>query len=487
MTAAAEALDAAGPEEIRAAFGAAIATAGEHAGDLTGVAGVLGEAAERYESLQMSSSTLELLRNAAGAVGAAAAALGTADERLQAALSDFNARDGQVGDAVAEAGNLMQPEGYTTTFSATGIQEQPMTSTPTSAPPSPRADTGPADEAGERPERDRLARGFYIDGWPQDLQRDRARQWDAGRVSEQEKADAYEVADKLLADQAAIASGPGADRLEMMRDNGITRCPSWCPQPDDEDQHEAHVGPGSTFTTDDGDTVTVRPRVSWWSDTEPTIEIAVTPGEGGDGTLALSAAELAKLQQLSTKVMGEAQRQHQYAPDDATKPAYPGAVLDEADATYDVSAPDAAAEALDLTSRASGYYFNETDGDDTDARYLDWSGRDRATQERHLEVGDGTDTATLGLSSDEMRELRDGIGRLVGAVDDGQDDPGAMYPGDEDDGAYIDWSCAPDGVRSIEFGDGNTAAVLEMPEARLREFYERLVLQVQLDEQDNPA
>jgi hypothetical protein len=108
--------EARGPEEIRAAFTTAIDTANGHAEDLTGIAGVLGEAADRYETLQMSSSTLGHLRDGAAAVRAAAAALGTAGEQLQAALTDFNDRDGQVGDAVAEAGNLMRPEGYTETF-----------------------------------------------------------------------------------------------------------------------------------------------------------------------------------------------------------------------------------------------------------------------------------------------------------------------------------------------------------------------------------
>ncbi|MEV4281542.1 hypothetical protein [Actinoplanes xinjiangensis] len=90
------------------------------------------------------------------------------------------------------------------------------------------------------------------------------------------------------------------------------------------------------------------------------------------------------------------------------------------------------------------------------------------------------------LNGAQLRELRDGIGRLIGAVNDGQDDPGVLVPGDdEDEGAYIDWSSVEDGVRSVEFSDGDTAVVLDMPEHRLREWYERLALQVQLDEQDS--
>src|SRR5689334_7016190 len=100
-------LRAAGPEETRAAITTAIDTTSGHAEDLTGIAGVLGAAADRYESLGMSSSTLGYLRDGATAVTTAAAALGTTGETLQAALADFNDRDGRVGDAVSDAGNLM--------------------------------------------------------------------------------------------------------------------------------------------------------------------------------------------------------------------------------------------------------------------------------------------------------------------------------------------------------------------------------------------
>ena len=137
-------LQVSGPEQIRAAFTTAITTAGEHLAELAGIAGVLGEAADRYEALQMTASTLGHLRDGAAAVTAAAAALGTAEERLQAALGDFNDRDGQVADAVTETGNLMQADGYTTTFDPTGSQEQekPMTPEPT-APAAPRGTYNP--------------------------------------------------------------------------------------------------------------------------------------------------------------------------------------------------------------------------------------------------------------------------------------------------------------------------------------------------------
>ncbi|WP_430787045.1 hypothetical protein [Actinoplanes sp. G11-F43] len=486
-----EVLEAAGPEQIRAAFSTAVDTAGTHAGDLTGLAGVLYAAADRYEALQMSSSTLEHLREAASALAAAASTVGTGEQQLRDAAADFDARDGQVAAAVAEAGNLMDAAGYGESFTLAAPSgtltftdgSDSMTTSST------HVGTGaePAEERDLRSERDRLARGFYLNGWDS-YGRDRAWEWDAGRVDEQQRADAYEVADKILADRAAIADGPGADRMQVMRKHGVTACPDWCPQPDDEDQYEEHIGPGSSFTTANGDTVTVRPRVSWFSDVDPSVDIIANPGEGSDGVV-LNAAELSRLQQISGDVFDDAQHHHVYAPAEQSKPAYPGAVFDAADAAWDVSDPAAAAEALDLTSRAGGYYFTEADDaadDETDGGpYLDWSCGNRQTQVRHLEAGDGVDATVLKLSGSELRELRDGIGRLIGAVNDGQGDPGVLRPGDEDEGAYIDWSSVEDGMRFVEFSDGDTAVVLDMPEHRLREWYERLALQVQLDEQDS--
>ncbi|WP_309244418.1 hypothetical protein [Micromonospora parastrephiae] len=97
-------LEAIGPEEIRAAFSQAAEAAGERAEEVAGVAGVLTEAADRYESLDMSASTVGHLRDASEAFAAAQASLNTAQEELQAALADFNAKDGQVADTVAETG-----------------------------------------------------------------------------------------------------------------------------------------------------------------------------------------------------------------------------------------------------------------------------------------------------------------------------------------------------------------------------------------------
>ncbi|TDB80173.1 hypothetical protein [Micromonospora sp. KC721] len=97
-------LEATGPEEIRAAFTQAAEAAAERAEEVAGVAGVLTEAADRYEGLEMAASTVGHLRDAAEAFASAQASLNTAQEELQAALSDFNAKDGQVAEAVADAG-----------------------------------------------------------------------------------------------------------------------------------------------------------------------------------------------------------------------------------------------------------------------------------------------------------------------------------------------------------------------------------------------
>ncbi|MEV0216499.1 hypothetical protein [Micromonospora sp. NPDC050695] len=97
-------LEATGPEEIRAAFTAAAEAAGENAETVSGIAGVMTEAADRYEGLDMAASTVGHLRDAAEQFASAAAALNSAHEELQAALSDFNSKDGAVAEVVADAG-----------------------------------------------------------------------------------------------------------------------------------------------------------------------------------------------------------------------------------------------------------------------------------------------------------------------------------------------------------------------------------------------
>lgn len=113
-------LDAIGADQIRDAFTTAAGSVGDSADEIGDLAGALAEAAEAYESQEMAASTVSHLSGAAGSVSAAQAELEVAGESLRAALADFNNHDGQVADVVAEAGNLMQPEGYTAAFTVPG-------------------------------------------------------------------------------------------------------------------------------------------------------------------------------------------------------------------------------------------------------------------------------------------------------------------------------------------------------------------------------
>ncbi|MEV5446000.1 hypothetical protein AB0N23_26175, partial [Streptomyces sp. NPDC052644] len=71
-------LDATGPEEIRTAFAAAIEAAADRVDEIGGIAGVLSDAADRYEALDMQPSTVEHLRDASRSCGTAQAAVGPA-------------------------------------------------------------------------------------------------------------------------------------------------------------------------------------------------------------------------------------------------------------------------------------------------------------------------------------------------------------------------------------------------------------------------
>ncbi|RZU46544.1 hypothetical protein EV385_6618 [Krasilnikovia cinnamomea] len=103
-------LDATGPEEIRAGFNQAAETASTRAEQIAEFAGVLAEAAERFENLRMATTTVEHVREASEAFQAAKALIDNAQESLEAALADFNAKDGHVGDTVAETGGNLASE-----------------------------------------------------------------------------------------------------------------------------------------------------------------------------------------------------------------------------------------------------------------------------------------------------------------------------------------------------------------------------------------
>jgi hypothetical protein len=116
-------LDAIGADQIRDAFATAAGSVGETAEETADLCRTLAEASEQYDAQRMAASTVDLLRQAAGSINTARAGLEGAGEKLQAALADFNDHDGQVAEAVAEAGNLMQAEGYTAAFTVPGPAE----------------------------------------------------------------------------------------------------------------------------------------------------------------------------------------------------------------------------------------------------------------------------------------------------------------------------------------------------------------------------
>ncbi|GIF08872.1 DNA translocase FtsK [Actinoplanes siamensis] len=98
--------EAMGADEIRAAFTEAITATEEPVNELGGLASALAESADAYEARQMAGSTVEQIREGAEAMKAAVAQLENAREHLEAALADFNAKDGVVADTVTDVGNL---------------------------------------------------------------------------------------------------------------------------------------------------------------------------------------------------------------------------------------------------------------------------------------------------------------------------------------------------------------------------------------------
>ena len=103
-------MEAAGAEQISAALEDAGTAMTEKAEEIDSLAALFGDAADRYESLGMSPSTLEFLRDAADAVSTASGLLTTAAEYLSGALADFLAKDATVAEAAQDAGNLASEE-----------------------------------------------------------------------------------------------------------------------------------------------------------------------------------------------------------------------------------------------------------------------------------------------------------------------------------------------------------------------------------------
>ncbi len=80
-----------------------------------------------------------------------------------------------------------------------------------------------------------------------------------------------------------------SDREEAMRAQEVYRCPVWCAQPDDEEQHEEHFSDWSRYENADGEHFATRKRLSWHDPANSHIEVA-TLGEGG--TVNLTLAEM---------------------------------------------------------------------------------------------------------------------------------------------------------------------------------------------------
>jgi hypothetical protein len=187
-------IDATGGDQIRDAFTTAADSVQDSAGEVADLAGTLTEAAEQYAGQNLAASTVGHRHDAAGSVGAAQHSLETAGEQLQAALDDFNNRDGRVADAVTEAGNLMQADGYAAAFTMPG----------TAAAENAAEAAGPADEPVMSP-------GEYLDALA-DLQDGvRWMSMNEGNPDWRPSEPTPELAAQLAADSKAEDAGMDAD------------------------------------------------------------------------------------------------------------------------------------------------------------------------------------------------------------------------------------------------------------------------------------
>lgn len=109
------------------------------------------------------------------------------------------------------------------------------------------------------------------------------------------------------------------DRAEMMKWHGITTCPRWCNQSDEEYANESHVSDWVELPIDDDGVFRARALVSWWEEGDDYVQIESTLEQ-----TTLSASEAAALRQLienAEDLLGD---------EDNVKWAYPGAEEDAA-------------------------------------------------------------------------------------------------------------------------------------------------------------
>lgn len=117
-------------------------------------------------------------------------------------------------------------------------------------------------------------------------------------------------------------------RTECLRDAGVTRCPHWCAQPEDEHLSEDHVSVPVSLTNVDGQEILVRVAASWTAPDQNHLFVRTALDEDGD--LALTAGDLFALATLGERLLALAEEFWNDA-DSGTIWAYPGAEHDEED------------------------------------------------------------------------------------------------------------------------------------------------------------
>jgi hypothetical protein len=493
-------IEASGPEEIRAAFAAAIATAGDRVDEIGGIAGVLDDAADRYESLDMQPSTVAHLRDAGRSCGTAQAAVAAAAEDLLAALSDFNNHDGQVADTVADVGTLASKE------ILMGDGSTPTTAASTSpAGPGATAAVGPAAGVGDVLG---YADGDTCHGTDQVASvagpatvlalmdyGDGGDRWDGGRyvavgtsphrwnpVTNAEDVDsgpstgyAAPHLDPAEAEAAAAHLGELADLAEA--GHRPPRPTKWS-RAADRLEHllagDADLAREKVTVVDDELPVTVRDLLGLLRDKQPATgpatrrHVATTAMReaGGDtGTLWMDLVD------------------H----DGATRVAVTAVEGDEdpaADFWQPYTAQHTPTQARELAGKLRAFAAGAREGargalhlgDGDEAGYLDWSMR-TADGGRNLELGDGVDAVNLDLNPTQMRELHDALSATI-AAEDFTEAPNAYWP-KENDPRYIDWSDFEyERGFQLEIGDGTTAVAITLSPKQLRAWRDRLAAEL---------
>ncbi|QKW17604.1 hypothetical protein [Verrucosispora sp. NA02020] len=485
-------LDATGPDEIRTAFHAAIAAAGDRVDELGGIAGVLSDAADRYETLEMEPSTVEHLRDASRACGTAQAAVATATGQLRNALTDFNNHDGAVADTVADAGTLASKEilmGDGSTPTTSGGLTNPLASTPSDP-------AGVGDVLG------------VADG-------------DTCHGTDQVPSAAGPATTLALMDY-----GDGGDRWDGGRYVAVGTSPHpWHPvtgaeHPTGDEYaqpgmyHPPHLDPAEAETAarhldelaDLAEAGHRPPTPTKWGRAAQRLEhlidrdceLAGVKVAIGDDELPVNVRDLLALLRDKEPATGPSTRRHvttaaiDYAGGDpgtlwmdlvdhdgATRIAVTGVEGDESpDSDYwqPYIAQHTPVQARDLADRLRTFAHDARSvlrlGQGADAPYLDWSTR-TADGGRNLAIGAGRDAVSLDLNPTQLRELHDALTATITA-DDFAEAPGGYWP-EENSTRYIDWSDFEyERGFLLGIGDGTTAVEMTVSAGQLRAWRDRL-------------